>query len=288
MLPYRPSRLAALKSLFALSAVLLTGLAACDPNPPRHVGGSGGTTGSGGQTASGGMTGSGGETSSGGVTGSGGVADGTGGMLGSGGGEGDGTGGLSSSGGATSSGGAEGGAMGTAGAAGKSVGSGGAAGGNSGGGGGPSGPNLITNGDFSMGETSWKVDVASVAHSIVDGRECLMVSGGAVSFFLGWPAAVENALTLKGGTAYTLSYRASSTGPLSVKVESKVGKAVTPFTDDLPLVTDMVGTSLQTFMHTFTPTADDTQAGVAFKVTPGTMTSQMTTVCFDDVVLAKQ
>ena len=289
MLPYRPSRLAALPPLLALSTVLLTWSVACNPNPPHHVAGSGGTTGTGGQTASGGTTGSGGETGSGGVTASGGVTDGSGGTVGSGGvGEGGGTGGPSSSGGSTSSGGSEGGASGTAGAAGRNVGSGGAAGGNSGGGGGPSGPNLITNGDFSMGEASWKVDVASVAHSIVDGRECLMVSGGAVSFFLGWPAAVENALTLKGGTAYTLSYRASSTGPLSVKVEAKVGKAVTPFTDDLPLVTDMVGTSFQTFMHTFTPTADDTQAGVAFKVTPGTMTSQMTTVCFDDVVLAKQ
>jgi hypothetical protein len=132
------------------------------------------------------------------------------------------------------------------------------------------------------------VDVSSISHSIMDGAECLMFSGGAATFYLGWPAAVANALNLRSGTTYKLSYRASSTGPLSIKVEAKVGKAVDPFTDDLPLTTDAVGTSFQTFTHTFTPTANDTQAGVAFKVSPGATTSQMTTVCFDDVSLVKQ
>ena len=76
--------------------------------------------------------------------------------------------------------------------------------------------------------------------------------------------------------------------PLGVKVEARVGKAVDPFTDDLPLVTDPVSASVQTFTHTFTPASNDTQAGVAFKVSPGSMTSQMTTLCFDDVLLARQ
>jgi hypothetical protein len=273
----------ALASLFAVSALLFTGAGGCDPNPPRRITGSGGATGTGGVTASGGTTG----------VDAGTEEVGSGGSVGSGGGvaEGGAAGGEASSGGAKASGGSAGGAGGSGGAAGHAAGgatSSGGAGGGASSGGGASGENLVTNGDFSMGEMFWKVDASSITHSVVDGAECLMFSGGAASFFLGWPDPVANALSLKGGTTYKLTYRASSTGPLSVKVEAKVGKAVDPFTDDLPLVTDAVGTSLQTFTHTFTPTSNDTQAGVAFKVTPGSTTSQMTTVCFDDVVLAKQ
>ena len=286
MLPFDRLRLLLplpLVSLLTLNAILFTGAVGCDPNPPRHIGGSGGATGTGGVTASGGATvvdAGPEEVGSGGSVGEGGSA---GGEMGSGGTKA--SGGATNSGGATSSGGAAGRAAGgstSSGGAGGAASSGGASGG------GASGENLVTNGDFSMGEMFWKVDLSSISHSVVDGAECLKFSGGAASFFLGWPDPVSNALSLKGATTYKLSYRASSTGPLSVKVEAKVGKAVDPFTDDLPLVTDAVGTSLQTFTHTFTTTSNDAQAGVAFKVTPGSMTSQMTTVCFDDVILAKQ
>ena len=135
-----------------------------------------------------------------------------------------------------------------------------------------------------MGEMSWKVDNSSISHSIMNGGECVTFGGGAAAFYLGWPADAANALNLKAGS-YTLSYRASSTGPLSVKIESK---AVDPYTDDLPLTTDAVGVAVQTFTHAFTVTTGDTKAGVAFKISPGATASQMTTVCFDDVSLTKQ
>ena len=233
-------------------------------------GGSGGGVGSGGEVGSGGVVGTGG-ASSGGQTGSGGVTP-AGGTKGSGGAAGAAvaTGGVTGSGGSTPA----GGATGTGGA--------GDMGGASG------GPNLITNGDFSMGDMMWSVDNSSVTHQVTNGQFCLMVTNTSPSFHLGWPATSSQAISLAPGM-YRLSYKASSSGPLNVTIQPKVGLAVDPYTADFPTgnaVTDPVTATLQSFTHTFTTTATDKQAGLAFSIAPNG-TSGMTTVCFDDVALQK-
>jgi len=272
-----------------LALLLVAGAAAAlhgcgDPNPRVIYLGSGATTG----------TGSGGVTSTGGVVGTGGKAEASGGVVGSGGvtttgsggaaGGSSGTGGATATGGATPTGGAAGGATGSGGVtpAGGATGSGGAGqmGGASG------GPNLLGNGDFSMGDMMWSVDNSSVSHQVTAGQFCLMVSANTPSFHLGWPATAAQAIKLAPGM-YRLSYKASSTGPLNVSVQPKVGLAVDPYTADFPTgsaVTDPVSATAQTFMHTFTTTMTDAQAGVAFTIAPGN-NGGMTTVCFDDVSL---
>ena len=147
--------------------------------------------------------------------------------------------------------------------------------------------NLITNGDFSMADMFWSVDNSGVTHQVTNGQYCLMLSGTSPSFHLGWPAMSSQAINLPAGM-YRLSYKASSTGPLNVTVQPKVGKAVDPYTADFPTgnaITDPVSATLQTFTHAFTTTAADSQAGLAFSVTPGS-NGGMTTLCFADVALA--
>ena len=274
---------------FTWFALLLAGgttaaLHGCgDPNPRVIYLGSGAAmgAGTGGATSTGGAVGTGGKTTegSGGKTteGSGGVT-----MPGSGGA----TGGSASGGAAgasTSTGGAAGGTTGSGGSpAGGAPGSGGA--GDMGGASG--GPNLLGNGDFSMGDMMWSVDNSSVSHQVTNGQFCLMVSSNTPSFHLGWPATAAMAIKLMPGM-YRLSYKASSTGPLNVTIQPKVGLAVDPYTADFPTgsaVTDPVNMTLQTFTHTFTTTMTDMQAGIAFSVAPNG-NNGMTTVCFDDVAL---
>jgi len=273
---------------FTWLALLLAGGAAAalqgcaDPNPRVIYLGTGATTGSGGVTASGGVVGTGGKTTegSGGIVGSGGMVTSSGGAAGGS----TGSGGVTPTGGAVATGGAAAGATGSGGMtpAGGTSGSGGAGqmGGASG------GPNLLGNGDFSMGDMMWSVDNSSVSHQVTAGQFCLMVSANTPSFHLGWPAMTSQALKLMPGM-YRLSYKASSTGPLNISVQPKVGLAVDPYTADFPTgsaVTDPVSTMVQTFTHNFTTTMTDAQAGVAFTVAPGN-NGGMTTVCFDDVSL---
>ena len=142
-----------------------------------------------------------------------------------------------------------------------------------------------------MGEMFWKVDT-SVMHSITDGAECLRMMGSSPVTNLGWPADVGSALNLPSGATYRLSYKVSSTGPLVITLQPKVGMAVTPYTADFPVggaVSDPVGTTAQTFTHMFTVQTADTKAGLALSVAAAAgMTSQMSTVCFDDVSLVRQ
>lgn len=269
---------------FTWLALLMTGGAAIalhgcgDPNPRVIYLGSGGEIGTstGGVTSTGGIVGTGGVTSTGGVVGSGGVPASSGGAAG----------GASATGGAagaTASGGTAGASSsGGAGPAGGATGTGGA--GDMGGASG--GPNLITNGDFSMGDMMWSVDNSSVSHQVTNGQFCLMVTNTSPSFHLGWPAMAAQAIKLPAGM-YRLSYKASSTGPLNVTIQPKVGQAVDPYTADFPTgnaITDQVTATLQSFTHNFTTTAMDSQAGLAFSVAPGS-NGGMTTVCFDDIAL---
>ena len=207
----------------------------------------------------------------------------------------NGTGGVPATGGSGDTGGstAIGGSIGTGGAttAGGQSGTGGStsAGGQSGAGGststgGQSGTNLIANGDFSSGDTDWSSDVASLTHSTSTGAYCITVPSGQV-VNIGWPNPPAVALNLPAGSGYTLSYQASSSGPLSITVSAKVGLSVSPYTADFQGATNTPGTSLQTYTESFSIANADTMAGLALIVTPAVSAGKTSNVCFDNVFL---
>src|SRR6185437_12047614 len=197
-------------------------------------------------------SGTGGTTGSGGTTGGGGTVA-TGGSTGNGGSSTSGSGGTVATGGSTGSGGSP------------------STGGSTGSGGSSPGNNLITNGDFSQGETNWHVENGTAS---VNGSQYCASSLNSGALF-GWQN-MTTPLVLSGSASYTLSYQAS--GQNNAALHIKVAHAVDPFTPDDydpmmnngQLVNDQIGTSLQTFTHTFTPmNGDDSNAGVAFFVESG-------------------
>jgi hypothetical protein len=145
-----------------------------------------------------------------------------------------------------------------------------------------SGTNLIANGDFSNGATYWGLSNASTgtSYSVAGGAFCITLPAyGTVT--LGWPDAANVAIAAPLGAAqsYTFSYSAWATTTPSA-LQSKVGHAVSPYTNDYSTTSDVLTAAPTTFSHTFTQSGADTGAGVAFTVTGGGVSS---TVCFDDV-----
>jgi len=166
------------------------------------------------------------------------------------------------------------GATGSAGTTGNAGDSGsGSAGTTGAGGSGPSGPNLIANGDLSDGATNWHTEggTGSVNSS---GAYCVTNPGAAL---VGWASPAGTPLVLAGGTSYRLSFQASGAGTL----HTKVGLAVQPYTADFE-GNDNLGSSLQTFTHTFMPSNTDNNAGIAFTF----MNAGSSTVCIDNVTLS--
>lgn len=220
------------------------------------TGGDGGTSNMGGSNGDGGDP-SGGATNSGATNGgsNGGGGDPSGG--GTGGSGGDTSGGSTSGGnGGASSGGTDSGTGGTAGSGG--------------------GTNLITNGDFSNGDTNWNHDGASASHTVTDGVWCGQFLIHSVRIIAGWPDDSSQALSLSG--EYTFSFKMSLSG--SATILAKIGRAVSPYTTDFQIMVTP-GETLTTF--TYTVPINDPQAGVAFDITGN---SPPTTVCIDDVVLS--
>ncbi len=200
-------------------------------------------------------SGSGGTSAAGGATGSGGFAT-TGGATGSG--------GTSAAGGATGSGGfaTTGGATGT---------------------GGSAGPNLVTNGDLSMGDSGWNIGQGNPSNSgVTNGQYCATLNGGTV--LIGWGNG-SMAAHLVSGTSYKLSYQASSSNGSGTNVEIHIGQAVSPYNSDIsnPIAGDSLQSSPMTFSHTFTSTATDNTAGIAFLFTAN---GGNTTVCVDNLTVS--
>lgn len=206
------------------------------------------TAGTGGSSgATGGNNGSGGETTTGpggssGSTGSGGNGNSTGGASGSG--------GMTGGGGMTGSGGQSG------------------------------GTNIVVNGDFSNGSSSWGIPymMGQVNQSVTGGQFCVTLGAASVAT-IGYPSGATPPFQISGGVSYTLSYQASSTGNLTV--EAKVGD-VNPPNDATgsDWMNEPVNGSLQPFMHTFTRGSTNSMMGIAFNVMggPGTF-------CVDNVSL---
>jgi hypothetical protein len=218
--------------------------------------GAGGTTGSAGNVGSpgsGGNVGTAGDTGTAGNSGSAGDT-GTPGTAGAAGDGGPGTAGNTGSGSA--------GNTGSAGAAGGSTGAGGAT---------PAG-NLIVNGDFSNGATNWHVQDGT---GTVNGAGAYCVSNPGAAL-IGWEGTPGSLLMLRMGTSYRLSYQASGSGTVNVKI----GLAVAPYTSDFE-GSNSLSSSLQTFTHTFTCPNNDINTGMAFTFS----NAGSSTVCIDNVSL---
>jgi len=138
------------------------------------------------------------------------------------------------------------------------------------------------NGDFSNGQTYWVVTLQAgslAGQSVVNGQFCVQLGTNA-TVTVGWPGDSSLAIAIGIGTSYQLSYAVQTTAAL-VMFQAKVGLAAPPYTLTDFLVNDIPGTALQTFSHSFTATAADPQAGIAFNITA----SSPATVCLDDIAL---
>jgi hypothetical protein len=157
-------------------------------------------------------------------------------------------------------------------------------GGSGAGGSGNPGGNLVTNGDFSMGDMFWTEILnngGNMNHSVQNGAWCVTVAMGQ-SVTLGWAADASSPLQLASGTGYKFSFRASASNPIN-GFNAKVGHAVDPFGTDFEQDNIQVGNGLQSFMYTFMPPNADDNTGIAFILSgPNNGTSD---VCVDDVTL---
>ena len=148
--------------------------------------------------------------------------------------------------------------------------------------GGASGPNLITNGDFSNGETGWALPamMGSISHAVSGGAFCVTLSSATDSATVGYPAAGTPPFTINGGASYRFSYQASVNGG-SATLEAKIGQVNPPYdATGSDWMNEPLGASLQTQSHTFTRPATDSMMGVAFNIAGGP-----STVCIDNVSL---
>jgi hypothetical protein len=151
-----------------------------------------------------------------------------------------------------------------------------------GGSGGSGGPNLIDNGNFSNGDTNWKVIINSGNttdnHTVMNNQFCLSVNSGS-NVTIGW-GNTASPLMLSTGINYTFAFKASAS-PAAGTFHSKVGQAVQPYATDEEQDETGVGTSLTPFSHMFTVTTPDTNTGIAFVVNGPGQGSSM--VCVSDV-----
>jgi hypothetical protein len=157
--------------------------------------------------------------------------------------------------------GAAGGSKGSAGSG--AVGGSGAGGSGAHGGNGGQGANLITNGDFSQGDSNWQLTYHNASGALLStSREfCIQPSDYALSITLGWPKAPAAGITLVPGATYTFSYSAKSIFALTIT--AKIGEVTTPYTAALA-ADDIVDSSMPTFVHRFTAPSSLRAIGVAF------------------------
>ncbi|WP_371874723.1 glycoside hydrolase family 9 protein [Streptomyces fulvorobeus] len=138
------------------------------------------------------------------------------------------------------------------------------------------GPELIVNGDFAEGTAPWW-STANSPLAVSEGRLCADVPAGTAN---AWDAIVgQNDLALTAGEAYTLSYTATSTVPITIR--TNVQMATEPWTTELSTA-QPVGTAAERVTETFTAGADHEAAQLAFQIGGS---AQALTFCVDDVSL---
>jgi CubicO group peptidase (beta-lactamase class C family) len=155
----------------------------------------------------------------------------------------------------------------------------------------PRGPNLVDNGDFSQGDTLWTTLLwppvgpwQAIPSRVENGALCASVKGGQ-STILSWqaPPDATKTIELREGQPYRLSLRASTTGPLAVRVVAKVGHREPPFKPAVQAPIP-VEAAPHLFAIDFEPDHADTKAGIAFIVSAPRGEAQ-NEVCIDDVAL---
>lgn len=155
----------------------------------------------------------------------------------------------------------------------------------------PSGPNLIENGDLASGSTLWTTLLwpafqapKPIASRVEAGALCASVRGGE-NVILGWPGdpKTPKGFELAPGKRYRFSFRATSSGPLAVRVVAKVGHQEFPYTATVQAPIP-VGAVPEVFALDFEPEQADAKAGVAF-ILSAPRGETANEVCFDDVAL---
>jgi endoglucanase len=128
------------------------------------------------------------------------------------------------------------------------------------------GPNLISNGDFSSGQTGWMLAPpghGTATASVMNGQICLTLSGtGSDPTTLGWSAGLAQGVALAAGATYQFSFDIVSQ-PALLSFENKIASTSPPHAVDFDDTGDSLTGVLQTFVHTFASTGDPS-AGVAF------------------------
>jgi hypothetical protein len=182
-----------------------------------------------------------------------------------------------------------GGPAGTGGRGGSSPGTGGGLVGTGGttpgtGGAAPAAPNLIKNGDFTLGKTYWDLtyqagQIASEAYS--GGSYCITNESGTyyLSFSLGYPPTPSDAFPIEAGAQYVLSYKVKGYGSLMVKI----GQASPPYATIASVEDTAASPSYESKAHVIAPALGDATAGLVFN---GVL-YYYETICFDDVMLVK-
>ncbi|MEU0133926.1 glycoside hydrolase family 9 protein [Streptomyces sp. NPDC006296] len=138
------------------------------------------------------------------------------------------------------------------------------------------GAEQISNGDFTAGTAPWWW-TANAPAAVSEGRLCAEVPAGTTN---AWDVIVgQNDVPIVAGESYALSYRASSSVPLTV--QTRVQEAVEPYTTALATA-DPVGSEATEVTRTFTAPVDLPSASFQLQIGGG---ERATTFCLDDVSL---
>jgi CubicO group peptidase (beta-lactamase class C family) len=155
----------------------------------------------------------------------------------------------------------------------------------------PRGPNLVDNGDFSAGDAHWATLLwpayappTPIASRVERGALCAALEGGQ-NVILSWPgaSAPPRPIELSPSMTYRLSFRASATGPLAVRMVTKVGHQDAPYTAAVQAPV-AVESAPHVFAVDFEPEQADAKAGVAF-ILSAPRGDARSEVCIDDVSL---
>src|SRR6185295_14248168 len=121
-----------------------------------------------------------------------------------------------------------------------------------------------------------------IASRVDHGALCASVRGGQ-NVIVAWPKEGDppHAFELSPGKRYRFSFRASTTGPLAVRLVAKVGHQDAPFTAAVQAPIP-VEAAPHVFALDFEPDHADAKAGVAFILSAPRGDAQ-SDVCIDDV-----
>ncbi len=139
------------------------------------------------------------------------------------------------------------------------------------------GVELIFNGDFEAGTAGWFSYGTSAPPEVVDGQFCADIPGGTEN---PWDIGLgQNDLPLASGEAYTLTFTATATAPITIRSNLQLNEE--PFTTVISMDVDLTAEP-QTFTASGTSTVDSTNGQVAFQVGGN---ADDATICLDNVSL---